>query len=80
MHLLAVPKLYEGGIAREEVQDKKKTVEAYFTGQARSKAHARQAPSYSLGRSRTMAAVTELQFLDESNADDAFEDLVSALA
>lgn len=40
-----------------------------------------QAPqAYGLGRSRTMPAVSELQFLDESNADDAFEDLVSALA
>lgn len=86
MHLLAVPKLYEGGIAREQVVEKKRTVEAYFSGRAESGARARGArtreppAAYSLGRSRTMPAVTELQFLDESNADDAFEDLVSGLA
>lgn len=85
MHLLAVPKLFEGGIARDELTEKKKTVEAYFSGQVVSRApaarRARQpAQAYSLGRSRTMPTVAELQFLDESNADDAFEDLVSALA
>ncbi|XP_053609816.1 uncharacterized protein LOC128674868 isoform X2 [Plodia interpunctella] len=89
MHLLAVPKMYEGGISRDELTDKKKTVEAYFSGQTSSKSHAAavrarssrsQQQSYSLGRSRTMPTVSELQFLDESNADDAFEDLVSALA
>lgn len=85
MHLLAVPKLYEGGIARGELSEKKKTVEAYFGGQpsaARAPPAARrsQAQGYALGRSRTMPTVAELQLLDESNADDAFEDLVSALA
>lgn len=76
MHLLAIPKLYEGGIAHEELPEKKRTVEAYFTGQTSSRSGA----SFALGRSRTLPAVSELQFLDESNADDAFEDLVSALA
>ncbi|XP_063825900.1 uncharacterized protein LOC135075385 [Ostrinia nubilalis] len=84
MHLLAVPKLFEGGIARDELTEKKRTVEAYFGGQAaRAPAQRRGRPApqaYSLGRSRTMPTVAELQFLDESNADDAFEDLVSALA
>lgn len=96
MHLLAVPKLFEGGIAREEVTEKKRTVEAYFSGQqqqptrpatgagaARPRALRQSyAPpqAYSLGRSRTMPTVSELQFLDESNTEDAFEDLVSALA
>lgn len=96
MHLLAVPKLYEGGIAREEVTEKKRTVEAYFSGQQQPmrqtasaaggarprslrQSHAPPQP-YSLGRSRTMPTVSELQFLDESNTEDAFEDLVSALA
>ncbi|CAH0715212.1 unnamed protein product, partial [Brenthis ino] len=96
MHILAIPKLYEGGIAHEELPEKKRTVEAYFTGQASPgrvtggavvgrvtrAAGVRVAPppQYALGRSRTMPTVSELQFLDESNADDAFEDLVSALA
>lgn len=96
MHLLAVPKLFEGGIAREEVTEKKRTVEAYFSGQqqqtmrpatgagaARPRALRQSfAPPqpYSLGRSRTMPTVSELQFLDESNTEDAFEDLVSTLA
>lgn len=94
MHLLAVPKLYEGGIAREEVTEKKRTVEAYFAGQQQQprpvavvsnnrprslrQSHS-SSQSYSLGRSRTMPTVSELQFLDESNTEDAFEDLVSAL-
>lgn len=96
MHLLAVPKLFEGGIANEELPEKKRTVEAYFTGRATSTrtssqqtahslgrgrpARPSQPQSFALGRSRTMPTVSELQFLDESNADDAFEDLVSALA
>ncbi|XP_038220675.1 titin isoform X2 [Zerene cesonia] len=87
MHLLAVPKLFEGGIAQEEVLEKKKTVEAYFSGQTSpnrlQQVRARPARAqvqFALGRSKTMPTVSELQFLDESNADDAFEDLVSALA
>ncbi|KAH9635502.1 hypothetical protein HF086_014995 [Spodoptera exigua] len=94
MHLLAVPKLYEGGIAREEITEKKRTVEAYFSGQQPQQARPSAGSSrpralrqsyappqpYSLGRSRTMPTVSELQFLDESNTEDAFEDLVSALA
>lgn len=81
MHLLAAPKMFEGGIAREEVREKKKTVEAYFSGHTKPvRRGARAANPYALGRSRTMPSVTELQFLDESNADDAFEDLVSGLA
>lgn len=103
LHLLAVPKMYEGGIGREEITEKKRTVEAYFGGSNRqsqssvatttsaTKAHAvnikaraaRSAPAhggYALGRSRTMPTVSELQFLDESNTDDAFEDLVSGMA
>lgn len=104
LHLLAVPKLYEGGIGREQIGEKKRTVEAYFAGsngQSQSgvaaatatatKSHAatvkaraaRSAPAqggFALGRSRTMPTVSELQFLDESNIDDAFEDLVSGLA
>ncbi|KAI5637283.1 smoothelin cytoskeleton protein domain-containing protein [Phthorimaea operculella] len=99
MHMLAAPKLFEGGIAREELPEKKKTVEAYFSGQAtttttsksqerassiRAKTSRSQSShssgGFALGRSRTMPAVTELQFLDETNADDAFEDLVSGLA
>lgn len=103
LHLLAVPKLYEGGIGREEITEKKRTVEAYFgglngqshsgvvTATSASKTHAaniksraaRSTPAqggFALGRSRTMPTVSELQFLDESNTDDAFEDLVSGLA
>ncbi|CAG9561570.1 unnamed protein product [Danaus chrysippus] len=97
MHLLAVPKLFEGGIPCEELPDKKRTVEAYFSKQSDRQSSSRtsgsqaspvrvrttrssQQQSFALGRSRTMPAVSELQFLDESNADDAFEDLVSALA
>lgn len=97
MHLLAIPKLFEGGIAREEVTEKKRTVEAYFSGQQQQQPmrpatgagstrpralRQSYAPpqAYSLGRSRTMPTVSELQFLDESNTEDAFEDLVSALA
>ncbi|KAJ2938018.1 hypothetical protein O0L34_g14470 [Tuta absoluta] len=90
MHMLAAPKLFEGGIAREELPEKKKTVEAYFSGQATSKSSSMRTKTsrsqshssggFALGRSRTMPAVTELQFLDETNADDAFEDLVSGLA
>ncbi|XP_045773355.1 microtubule-associated protein futsch isoform X4 [Maniola jurtina] len=80
MHLLAVPKLFEGGIAREELPEKKRTVEAYFAGQAAPRRPLRAQAQFALGRSRTMPSVSELQFLDESNADDAFEDLVSALA
>lgn len=89
MHLLNVPKLFEGGIAREEVTEKTRTVEAYFGGSPKRDARRgsevktrgrRPAASFTLGRSRTMPSVSELQFLDESNADDAFEDLVSALA
>ncbi|KOB64413.1 Uncharacterized protein OBRU01_24320, partial [Operophtera brumata] len=82
MHLLAVPKLFEGGIAREEVTEKRRTVEAYFAGApqpALAPAPLRRpggrSHQFALGRSHTMAAVSELQFLDESNADDAFEDL-----
>ncbi|CAG5045553.1 unnamed protein product [Parnassius apollo] len=78
MHLLAAPKLYEGGIAREQLPEKKRTVEAYFSG--RVGAGRPGAGGYALGRSRTVATLSELQLLDESNADDAFEDLVSALA
>lgn len=89
MHLLNVPKLYEGG-ARDDLGEKRRTVEAYFSGRS-GRAHAagararasRSQPSpgsFALGRSRTMPTVSELQFLDESNADDAFEDLVSGLA
>lgn len=91
MHLLAVPKMFEGGIARDELTEKKRSVEAYFSGQTasasrshaaavRARASRSTTQAYSLGRSRTMPTVSELQFLDESNADDAFEDLVSALA
>lgn len=89
MHLLAIPKMYEGGIARDEVSEKQRTVEAYFAGQTAGTAvpaarspqrRSGRAPNYVLGRSRTMGALSELHFLDESNADDAFEDLVSALA
>lgn len=87
MHLLAVPKLFEGGIAREEVTEKRRTVEAYFAGSQRAppvttalRRAGGRPHQFALGRSRTMAAVSELQFLDESNADDAFEDLVSGLA
>lgn len=93
MHLLAVPKMFEGGIAREEVTEKKRTVEAYFTREQQQQPRPvatnnrprslrqshNSSQSYSLGRSRTMPTVSELQFLDESNTDDAFEDLVSAL-
>lgn len=94
MHLLTIPKLFEGGIGREELTEKKRTVEAYFGGlnsQSRSgvapaKSHAASIKAraaqggFALGRSRTMPTVSELQFLDESNTDDAFEDLVSGLA
>ncbi|XP_045517484.1 uncharacterized protein LOC123709916 isoform X3 [Pieris brassicae] len=86
MHLLAVPKLYEGGISQDEFLDKKRTVEAYFSGQTspsrgqQAKPTCTSSAQFALGRSRTMPAVSELQFLDESNADDAFEDLVSGLA
>ncbi|CAB3261876.1 unnamed protein product [Arctia plantaginis] len=93
MHLLAVPKMFEGGIAREEVREKKRTVEAYFSREQQQQPRPvatnnrprslrqshNSSQSYSLGRSRTMPTVSELQFLDESNIDDAFEDLVSAL-
>ncbi|CAK1580690.1 unnamed protein product [Parnassius mnemosyne] len=78
MHLLAAPKLYEGGITREQLPEKKRTVEAYFSGRAGTGRAG--AGGYALGRSRTVATLSELQLLDESNADDAFEDLVSALA
>ncbi|CAH2048946.1 unnamed protein product, partial [Iphiclides podalirius] len=85
MHLLAAPKLFEGGIAREQLPDKRRTVEAYFTGRAGAADRmggmgGRAQGGFALGRSRTMGTVAELQLLDESNADDAFEDLVSALA
>lgn len=84
MHLLAVPKLYEGGIAREELSEKRRSVEAYLGGGGPpAGAVTPRTPGrgrFALGRSRTMGALSELQFLDESNADDAFEDLVSALA
>ncbi|XP_022120895.2 uncharacterized protein LOC110997168 isoform X2 [Pieris rapae] len=85
MHLLAVPKLYEGGISQDEFLDKKRTVEAYFSGQTspsrgQQKTTRTSTAQFALGRSRTMPVVSELQFLDESNADDAFEDLVSGLA
>ncbi|GBP83451.1 hypothetical protein EVAR_103332_1 [Eumeta japonica] len=93
MQLLTVPKLYEGGVARDEVTDKRRTVEAYFSGKTspnvnmvmpRGPSIAARGPrstgGFALGRSRTMPTVTELQFLDESNTEDAFEDLVSALA
>lgn len=33
MHLLAVPKQFEAGISKDKVYEKKKTVEAYFSGQ-----------------------------------------------
>lgn len=103
LHLLAIPKMFEGGVGREDVE-KKRTVEAYFGGSnsrsqssivtataSSAKSHAatikaraaRSAPAqggFALGRSRTMPTVSELQFLDESNTDDAFEDLVSGLA
>lgn len=88
MHLLVVPKLFEGGISRDALPDKRRTVEAYFAGAqtttaaaaAPARASRRRAGGFALGRSRTMPSVAELQLLDESNADDAFEHLVSALA
>ncbi|CAK1551395.1 unnamed protein product [Leptosia nina] len=87
MHLLAAPKLYEGGISQDEVLEKRRTVEAYFSGQTSpnraqqtSQPRSRAQTQFALGRSRTMPSVSQMQFLDESNADDAFEDLVSGMA
>lgn len=88
-HTLALPKMYEGKINKTELVQKQKTVEAYFgnskspnpeiTTKASSRRfkHKTASANGSLSRSHTMPQLNDLNLLDESNIEDAFDQLIS---
>ncbi|XP_055371493.1 titin isoform X3 [Condylostylus longicornis] len=118
-HTLAVPKMYEGSINRDEVSEKQNIVAAYFSGNKSPNSLSRnssqtnitdnekmslsssmtsstfvkkssinrtrtvdktsigkQMPSTGLVRSQTMPHIDKLNLLDESNVEDAFEQIL----
>lgn len=60
MHLLGLPKQFEAGITKDKIHEKKKTVEAYFSGQSSpsqlSKSPSQQAIADNLSSRRIAAA------------------------
>lgn len=93
-HTLAVPKQFEAGIPKDELAQKKKTMEAFLIGAQKPICKSPQnvkrsinrtktsekVSTYSQGlsRSRTLPDIVCPDFLDETNVDKAFDDLFKA--